>query len=74
MSNLYKFWLVWSPEGKTMPTFRHQSEFAAQTEAERLARWNPGKQFFVVEAKSVSRIEPKPVITTLLHQQEEGSL
>lgn len=43
------FWMVWSPEGRP-PTHRHESRNLALTEAERLARANPGQEFFVLEA------------------------
>lgn len=46
------FWLVWSPQGITPPTFRHPSLGSARDEAHRLAHENPGREFFVVEPAS----------------------
>lgn len=43
-----KFWLVWCVE-KGTPTKRHESIASAITEAERLARQNPGFEFHVLE-------------------------
>jgi len=43
------FWMVWSPQG-TMPTVQHETRHKAVTEAERLARGNPGREFYVLEA------------------------
>ena len=49
-----RFWLVWRPGGN--PSKRHEAESLARREAERLARENPGVEFFVVEAKSLSKV------------------
>lgn len=49
------FWIVWSPDGATPPRARHDSERAAIAEAERLARLNPGKEFFALAAVAVSQ-------------------
>lgn len=43
------FWLVWSPTGKTSPSKRHDLKEEAAAEAERLARANPGAEFYVLE-------------------------
>lgn len=45
------FWLVWNPRGHA-PTVRHDSEESAVTEATRLARTNPGYEFFVLRAEA----------------------
>jgi glutathione S-transferase len=50
------FWLVWNPNGRS-PTFRHPSEQNAVTEAERLARLNPGETFIVLESVSARRVD-----------------
>lgn len=42
------FYLVWNPAGRS-PQFRHCSIASARTEAERLAKENPGLEFFVLE-------------------------
>ncbi len=48
MSAIKPFWLVWRPDGAA-PAFQHPTEQSARTEAERLARLNPGRQFVVLE-------------------------
>lgn len=47
-----KFWIVWCPTGAKPPSFRHPTFGAATTEADRLARENPGREFFVLGAES----------------------
>ncbi len=49
------FWMVWSPQGRP-PTHRHQFHGLAVSEAERLARNNPGQQFFVLEATDLREL------------------
>lgn len=51
----FAFWMVWSPQGRP-PTHRHESHGSAVTEAERLARTNPGQQFFVLEATDMREL------------------
>lgn len=55
------FYLVWSPQGTTPPSCRHLSQASADTEAKRLAKTNPGKQFYVLLALTVSE---KPEVVT----------
>ena len=43
-----RFWLVWNHNGG-VPTVQHETAQSAKTEAERLARNNPGQQFHVLE-------------------------
>lgn len=43
------FWMVWCPTGRP-PMVRHMSESSAVIEAERLARMNPGSEFYVLQA------------------------
>ncbi len=50
------FWFVWNPDGRS-PTFRHLSEDNAVTEAERLARLNPGETFVVLESVCARRVD-----------------
>lgn len=43
------FWIVWNPTGRN-PSYRHAVHANAVSEAERLARANPGHEFFVMRA------------------------
>jgi hypothetical protein len=63
-----KFWVVWQPESGA-PTYRHDTYERALKEAERLAETVPGREFFVMEAMSVSR--KVSVITTPLTRLED---
>lgn len=56
------FFLVWNP-ARNVPTVRHPTREAATFEAERLARQQPGDQFFVLRACTVSCIPQTPVAT-----------
>lgn len=47
------FYLVWSKQGRT-PVYEHPSRSSAANEAERLARMNPGQDFFVLMPVSVT--------------------
>lgn len=58
------FWLVWNPMGGN-PAYRHLGSASATVEAERLASLNPGQEFYVLHAISVSR-RPKLVETLIL--------
>lgn len=51
-----QFWLVWNIDGGA-PTHKHDSEQSAITEAERLARLNPGVQFAVLEATHIRCVD-----------------
>lgn len=53
-----RFYLVWSPTGIYAPKYRHGTQTAATTEAERLAKECPGQQFFVMAALSLSSVPP----------------
>lgn len=58
MSKKRKFWLVWSVNGYP-PKFKHDSEYSASQEAERLAKENPGSEFVVLVAlHSKKTLEP----------------
>lgn len=59
------FWLVWNPAGAS-PRYRHPGRQSAQAEAERLAEANPGHEFYVLHAVSVSK-RPPTVQTIALH-------
>ena len=41
------FWLVWNPQGHS-PQYQHSSTHSAEAEAKRLARNNPGQEFYVL--------------------------
>ena len=43
------FWMIWNENGHA-PTVKHTTVRAAKCEAERLARFNPGERFIVLEA------------------------
>jgi hypothetical protein len=61
MSEKRKFWLVWNVNGYP-PKFKHDSEYSAIEEAERLAKENPGKEFVVLVAV-LSKEALKPIQT-----------
>lgn len=44
------FWMVWCPLGGA-PTVKHETKHSAEKEAERLARYHPGRSFYVLEAE-----------------------
>ncbi len=50
------FWFVWNPDGRS-PQFRHSREASAISEAERLARENPGHTFVVLESVCARRVD-----------------
>lgn len=50
-----QFWMVWSPQGRA-PTKVHQTLGSATNEAERLARNNPGNQFYVLQALEMREV------------------
>ncbi len=51
-----QFWFVWNPSGRD-PSFKHETEESAILEAERLARANAGKEFVVLEAIAVRKVD-----------------
>lgn len=53
-------YLVWNPRHGS-PTVAHPTKERAIAESERLAKLNPGRQFFVLEAVGVSIVEPSRV-------------
>ena len=57
------FWLVWNPQGRSVPSFRHPSEASAVREAERLSALVPGNEFYVLKATSKSTTG-KPQVQT----------
>lgn len=60
MSTTTEFWVVWNPY-KGLPQVRHDTQAAAEAEADRLAAKHPGDEFIVLRAESVTKAEvPKP--------------
>ena len=51
------FFIVYSPEGETPPKYHHDSHGAALSEAHRMAKRCPGKQFYVMRSASKPIIE-----------------
>ena len=45
-----KFWMVYSPQGKSPPSVRHETKKLAYAEASRLAGILPGHDFYVLKA------------------------
>lgn len=43
------FWMIYGM-GQSVPTMKHDTFEAARTEAERLARFNPNIEFFVLQS------------------------
>jgi hypothetical protein len=64
----YGFWIVWSPEGKTPPSYRHGTEQSALDEADRLAVLHRGISFYVLAATSRSCVSTSVSIPLILPQ------
>lgn len=47
------FWMVYGA-GQRAPEYRHDTRESAENEAKRLARFNPGIRFFVLETIAVA--------------------
>lgn len=56
------FYIVWNP-GASNPQVRHGSSALAKREADRLAKLNPGKEFFVMKVNSRS-MTSEPTVET----------
>lgn len=55
-----EFWVVWNPY-RGLPQVRHDTQAAAEAEADRLATKHPGDEFVILRAESVTKVElPKP--------------
>ena len=50
------FWIIWSPTGTMPPSHRHESYQDAVQEAERLARFARGSEFFVMRAETMRKV------------------
>jgi len=61
------FWLVWR-DGGWAPQYKHDSRKSAENEAERLARENPGQDFYVL--MPVSRTVKSDVVTERFFDDE----
>lgn len=59
------FWVVWCPT-RDNPMLRYVDFNDAKAEAERLAATNPGREFFVLQAKT--RSERRDVVTVDLDE------
>lgn len=66
-----EFWLVWSPEGRLPPHYRHGSAKSAANEAERLAGENPNQSFYVLHATELRRTAEAPVEAFVLAKRPE---
>ena len=55
MGGLTEFWLVWCNLGGA-PTLKHDTEASAIHEAERLARANHGRHFWVLHSVAVCSV------------------
>lgn len=51
-----RFWFVWNENGRA-PSFKHMTQALATSEAERLARLNPGHTFVVLESVSLRKVD-----------------
>lgn len=60
-----KFWTVYCIGTNGGYKYKHSTEHAAITEAERLAKLHPGKDFVVLEATKLVHTPPSIVIETL---------
>lgn len=58
---ILKFWIVWSPQGRTPPSHRHWSKDDAMREAERLAKASPNAEFFAM--KCVGGFSSEPTVS-----------
>ncbi len=56
----------WMVLGKGRPSVQHASESLARTEAERLAKAEPGQKFVVLKAEAEYVRQPEPVDRTEL--------
>lgn len=63
-----KFWMVL---GRAMPVFKHNTEQSARTEAERLAKINPGESFTVLE--SVGTCSMSSMVWQMFNEKPEVS-
>jgi hypothetical protein len=58
-----KFWMVYNPK-RQAPKRQHQTFGDASEEAARLAKLQPGDQFFILEALTVYVGVPQPAVVT----------
>jgi hypothetical protein len=65
------FFIVSNPAGSRPPRYRHTEFARAKAEAARLARENPGQEFFVMEARLVARVND-PVVIEEFENFEDG--
>lgn len=67
-SKLQKFWMVYGLD-QGAPTVRHQAEHIATAEAKRLARNNPGIEFYVLQ--STHRAVKSDVVLERIEEDEK---
>lgn len=66
-----RFYIVWNPANLKPPAARHPTADLARSEAERLARLNPGQEFYTLHAETVSFVPTsKPPITRHLPKRQ----
>jgi len=66
--NLQRFWMVYGLD-QGAPTVRHAAEHIAVAEAKRLARNNPGVEFYVLQ--SVARAVKADVVFERIEPSDE---
>lgn len=65
-----KFWMVWSPQGRA-PVHKHTTRAGAFTEASRLAKANPGSDFYVMKAVGGATAGPPPISRIKMVSRQE---
>ena len=68
-----RFWMVWNPDGRG-PRYEHMSRSNADREAQRLARENPGQEFYVLKAVAGFVTQHQPVESIKLRKPQEDDI
>ncbi len=66
------FYMIWC-EGNRAPTVKHETRHAAITEADRLARVNPGKTFYVLAAIEECTAAVVTTTTRIIYEREQDA-